>query len=251
MVLYLHHTHSLSHAHPTQIVLVSQCLSMVGLWPSSMSTGCVAATEGRSSHFFQTGSGGSDWLAEYVQPRENPLKYSTATRNWTRATKMTNSEIHLSSHWAIMTDIVHYILLYLQAGGLVMVVWWPSLWYFFCWLRFLQSSSWHSSATELSDRKIDGSRSPLFLSDCDRLRIICIQFYSGIHLPLDTRVISWKSGVRRSFKTYFGTTSLVPSQQADIAPTYWAYRVPRRLIELAVHRFSNRQFLLHSTIAFK
>jgi len=43
-------------------------------------------------------------LTECGQPQKNPLKYSTMTRNWTRATGKTDSDVHSFSHWAIMTD---------------------------------------------------------------------------------------------------------------------------------------------------
>ena len=56
-----------------------------------------AAIEGRLGHFLLA----QDRLTECDQPGKNPLKYSAAAGNWTRATGRTDSEL---SHWAIMTD---------------------------------------------------------------------------------------------------------------------------------------------------
>jgi len=40
---------------------------------------------------------------------KHPLKYSSAMAgNWTRAMRRSDSEIHLFSHWAIMTDLLVY-----------------------------------------------------------------------------------------------------------------------------------------------
>ena len=50
-----------------------------------------------------------DGLAECDQPEKNLLKYSAVAGNWTRATGgRTDSEIHLFTHWAIVTDC-HYV----------------------------------------------------------------------------------------------------------------------------------------------
>ena len=65
--------------------------------------------ERRLSHFLPR------WLRTGCdQSGKNPLKYSAAVGNWTRATGRTDSEL---SHWAIMTDLGN--------------VWCAMLW--FCW----------------------------------------------------------------------------------------------------------------------
>jgi len=62
------------------------------------------ASEGRLYHFLpQLLRGG---LVEYDQPGKNPLKHSATVGNRTQATQKTSSEIHLFSHWAIMTATI-------------------------------------------------------------------------------------------------------------------------------------------------